>query len=167
MPSLHTQPHSLSYENTHRTYDSQGDDNSGIKCFNYKYCSAVLPPWWWECRENYLCTPCDMMHGPIEEKNDTECPICLNTTGCVVLRCQHPLCETCFKRCHFPKQPPQPPFPYPEIEEDYDNDMENPKWYRDYPLIKNWQKEMDNWFDTQEEKYESEKYLRCCPLCRK
>jgi hypothetical protein len=55
----------------------------------------------------------------------------------------------------------------PEIEEEYDDDCENTKWLRDYPLIKAWQQEIDKWFDDREERYDNEKYLRVCPLCRK
>lgn len=167
MPSVYQQPRDLKYENTHRAYDFQLDDNFGIKCINHKYCRAVLPDWWWDCMNSYICTNCDMLHGPMEEEEGIECPVCLNTSTCVILACKHPLCETCFKRCHFPKDPPQPNFPLPELEEEYDDEPENPKWLRDYPLIQDWQQEMNKWFDDKEERFDNEKYLRVCPLCRK
>ena len=168
MPGWHTEPRDMVYENTHRAYDYQFDDNFGIMCKNIKYCGGVLPPWWWECRNIYVCTNCDMLHGVIQEKED-ECPVCLETTTCVVLpSCKHPICETCFKRCHFPKDPPQPEFPYSdEIQEAYDDDDDNPKWHQDYPLIKKWRQELERWSDDKEERFERESYLRVCALCRK
>lgn len=167
MPSLHKQPRDVKYENTHRAYEKCGDDYFGIKCINHKYCHAVLPDWWWDCMNSYICTNCDMLHGPIKEEKGVDCPVCFNTATCVILSCKHPLCEVCFKRCHFPKDPPQPSFPYSEIEEEYYDDPTNVKWPREYPLIHNWQREMDKWVDDQEKQYENEKYLRVCPLCRK
>lgn len=167
MPALHPEPQDLVYENTHRTYDFQCDDNFGIQCKNVKFCRGVLPAWWWDCRNMYICTNCDMFHGIIQEKDNMECPICLSTTTCVVLRCGHPICTECFKRCHFPVKPPQPKFPYStEVEEEYDDDRNHPKWNKEYPLIQEWQQELDRWFDDQEEKFEREQYLRVCSLCR-
>ena len=107
-----------------------------------------------------------MLHGIIQERDDMDCPICLAATTCVVLRCGHPICIACFKRCHFPVKPPQPPFPYSiEVEEEYDDDRNHPKWNEKYPLIEGWS--LDQWFEEDEETTESEQYLRVCPLCRK
>ena len=42
-----------------KTYDALNEID-GIKCKNYKSCGEVLPMWWWECKNRYLCTHCDM-----------------------------------------------------------------------------------------------------------
>ena len=61
----------------------------------------------------------------------------------------------------------QAKFPRFDIEEEYDDDPKNPKWDTDYPLIKIYNEEHNKWEDKNSEKYDKEKYLRNCPLCRK
>jgi hypothetical protein len=60
-----------------------------------------------------------------------------------------------------------PIFPYPDIEDEYDDDPENVKWANDYPLIKIYYEELDKWENEKTEKYENEKNLRNCSICRK
>lgn len=74
----------------------------------------------------------------------------------------------CFKRCYFTdhRKYGEPQFPHPELEEEYDDDTDNPKWNIEYPLIKLWVEEWEAWNDACEEKYEKESYLRVCPLYR-
>lgn len=81
-------------------------------------------------------------------------------------RCEHSVCIECFKRCYYGSKENEPEFPYPEIEEEYDDDPENPKW-NNYPLIQIYNEEYDIWLDEKEEKYLNEENLRKCPLCRK
>ena len=170
----------LNYEENNIGYDSQYPEG-GIKCKNYEVCDAVLPDWWWDCKGCYLCTNCDMKFGTwttklgvgnngkgiLEFIDNYECSICIETKRCVSQpKCNHFVCIDCFKRCYYGDESGKPEFPYPEIEEEYDDDQENPKW-SEYPLITIYNEKWNAWDDNRMEKYEREKYLRCCPLCRK
>ena len=46
------------------------------------------------------------------------------------------ICIECFKRCYYGDFSNEPTFPYPEIEDEYYDDMNNIKWELNYPLIK-------------------------------
>ena len=173
------------YENNNIGYDWQytEEDGGGIKCKNYIICEAVLPKWWFDCKGCYLCNNCDMMFGTwssgeykqvgkgvLEMSNNLECPICLEIKECISQpRCNHSLCIICFKRCYYGDEniEGKPIFPYPDIEYEYDDDTENIKWVNDYPLIKIYNEEFNKWDDEKTEKYENEKNLRICSLCRK
>ena len=104
------------YENNNIAYDYQYTEEvgGGIKCKNYELCEVVLPKWWFECKNNYLCTNCHMLFGTwgesntgkgiLEIHNNLECPICLeNKRGISQPNCEHTLCIGCFKRCHYGK----------------------------------------------------------------
>ena len=177
-----TQTRDIEYENNNIGYDCYYPDG-GIKCKNYELCESVLPHWWWDCKESYLCTMCDMQFGAWSTKkefehsgkgvlefiNNYECAICMETKRCVSQpKCNHYICINCFKRCYYGDidESGTPEFPYPEIEEEYENDEDNPKW-SEYPLIAIYNEEWNAWDDNRVEKYEREQYLRCCPLCRK
>ena len=160
------------YENINVIYNPENCQDE-IKCKNYELCNTTLPKWWFECKECYLCTNCDMMFGTrgkgILEFNDIECSICFeNKRGVSQPNCDHYTCIDCFKRCYYlyNDDDGKPEFPYPEIEEEYYNDQENIKW-KEYPLIDVYNEECDIWDDAKCERYEREEYLRCCPLCRK
>ena len=173
------------YENSNIGYDDQytEEDGGGIKCKNHVVCEAVLPKWWFDCKASYLCTNCDMMFGTwesgeyehtgkgiLEMSNNLECPICLEIKECISQpRCNHSLCISCFKRCYYGDEniEGEPIFPYPDIENEYDDDTENIKWANDYPLIKIYYEEWDKWDNEKTEKYENEKNLRICSICRK
>ena len=158
-------------------------DGGGIKCKNYEICEEVLPRWWFECKENYLCTNCDMLFGTWTNKVDNvyrtgkgilniseneECVICLEVKRCTDQpNCEHKICIQCFKRCHYGDLENEPQFPYPEIEDEYYDDQDNPKWKTEYPLIESYNLEFNEWDDKREMKYEQEEYLRKCPICRK
>jgi len=173
----------LNYEENNIGFDEQytEEDGGGIKCKNYKLCKCVLPKWWFECKENYLCTNCHMMFGTwgsgenahigkgiLEISNNIECPICLEVKKCISQpRCDHSLCISCFKRCYYGDRDDEPKFPYPDIVDEYDDDPENIKWTNDYPLIEIYNEESKKWEDEKNEKYENELNLRTCPLCRK
>ena len=97
-----------------------------------------------------------------------ECPICLDTKRCVTQpRCDHLICIECLKRYYYGNDIDLTNFPYPEIEEEYDNDPDNIKWDNEYPLIKKWNDELNKLLDEDEIEYESTEYLRKCPLCRR
>jgi hypothetical protein len=76
------------------------------------------------------------------------------------------ICIECFKRCMYGDETGQPIFPYPHIENEYDENPENPKWKNDYPLIEIYQRDYNNWEDKKNEKYENETNIRLCPVCR-
>ena len=174
----------IEYENSNIGYDYQytKEEGGGIKCKNYIICASVLPKWWFECKGNYLCTNCHMMYGTwgsgdnrhegkgiLPVNDNLECPICLEIKQCISQpRCNHFVCINCFKRCHFGDSPDEPTFPYSDdIENEYYNDQENPKWDNDYPLIKIFNEACDKWENDSTKKHENEKYLQKCPLCRK
>lgn len=173
------------YENNNIAYDCQYTeaDGGGIKCKNYIVCECVLPKWWFDCKESYLCTNCDMMFGTwkgpdgkqhlgkgiLKLSNNLECPICLEVKECISQsKCNHSLCINCFKRCYYgyENNENEPEFPYPDIEDEYYDDTENIKW-ENYPLIELYNEEWNKWDDSRNEKYEQEEHLRKCPLCRK
>ena len=173
------------YENNNISYDWQYTeaDGGGIKCKNYIVCECILPKWWFDCKGSYLCTNCDIMFGTwkkvdgkqhlgkgiLELSNNLECPICLEVKECISQpRCDHSLCVSCFKRCYYgdENRENEPIFPYPDIEDEYYDDIENIKW-ENYPLIELYNEEWNKWDDSRNEKYEQEEYLRKCPVCRK
>jgi hypothetical protein len=169
----------LDYENNNIGYDFQysEEDGGGIKCKNYELCECVLPKWWFECKGNYLCTNCHMMFGTwgsgenshtgkgiLEISNNIYCPICLKTKrGILYPRCNHKACIECFKRCMYGDNSGEPVFPYPDIEYEYYEDIENIKWKNKYPLIETYNINHNEWEDKN---YENNKHLRLCPLCR-
>lgn len=146
-------------------------EGGGIKCKNYEICEEVLPRWWFDCKKNYLCTNCHMLFkGNLNISDNEECVICLEVKRCTDQpNCEHKICIQCFKRCYYGDEDleHQPQFPYPEIEDEYYDDQDNPKWKTEYPLIESYNLEFDEWDDKREMKYEKEENLRKCPICRR
>lgn len=159
-----------------------------LRCANHELChyddpmpGGYLPDLWHIWVEGKpLCINCHMMFGTwnqndgvkhtgkgvLDFKDNIECPVCLDTTRCVSQpRCEHWICLGCFRRCYYPVRIPHPEFPYPEIEDEYDEDPDNEKW-NEYPEIAKWNDEVNRLLDIEEEQYEIEEYLRACPLCR-
>jgi len=166
----------LIYEQNNVAYDDYHlpDYGGGIKCKNYEVCDHILGRWWFDSKGDYLCTSCDVTFGSkileISEQNDLECPVCLETAKCVMhLNCEHYVCIPCFQRCYYGDNSGEPTFPYPEIEQEYYEDIliENDKWIHDYPLISSYHDEWYEWNDRRNKKYLEERYLRNCPICRK
>ena len=153
-----------------------------LKCDNFEICEAILPDWWFECKGNYLCCNCHMMFGSWTKKsgkehpgkgtlqfyNNLECPICLENTRCVSLpRCNHSMCMKCFKRCYYGKE--YPLFPYPELEEEYYDDVENNN-YVNNSKWDDYRHNIDNYellYDKIEDENYNENTINKCPLCRK
>lgn len=177
-------PQDLEYEKNNVAYDEQYSEETGggIKCKNYELCNTVLPNWWYECKQHYICTNCDILFGTwghgenahygkgeLEFVDNFECPICLENKRCVSQpRCEHFVCIECFKRCYFLQDVNYPDFPYSsEIEDEYNENPDDPKWKIEYHLINKWSEECDEVEYSNMEKYSSEEYLRVCPLCRK
>lgn len=172
----------IEYEINNTAYDEYltKDDGGGIKCKNYQVCNTLLPLWWFNNNNNYLCTNCQIMFGDwgiisgkgiLKIIDNIDCPICLEyNKGISQPRCEHYICIECFKRCYFSEENNhdiEPIFPYSDIEDEYFNDNLNPKWEKDYPLITIYNEEYDKWEERCDQKYDSEEYLRSCPLCRK
>jgi len=158
-------------------------ESLGIKCRNHEVCHAVLPEWWYECKESYLCTNCHMSFGTwgethfgkgeLEFRDDIECVICMDTKrGVSQPRCNHFVCAECFRRCYYgPEGEPQPDFPYPETEEEYYDSLDESsrgveEWVTQYPLIAVWIRDMEEWEERRSDRCRRETNLACCPLCR-
>jgi len=154
----------INYETTQIAYDDQypKETGGGIQCKNYKVCGTVLPKWWWESKGCYLCIHCDMMFGKeLDFIENIECPICFDyTQGVSQLKCDHMICIECFKRCY---DETEPQFPYPELEEEYVSNPDDPKWQH-YPFIHLFYEEWNKWDQYRKEKREK---TLSCPLCRK
>ena len=154
------------------------EDGSEIMCNNYELCDTLLPEWWFECKGDYLCTNCHMMFGTwgdsftgkgtLQFLDQVDCPVCFEQKrGVSQPRCDHFICIDCFKRCYYGDEDGEPAFPYPEIEDEYYMDEDNPKWDNEYPLIRVYNDKWTSWENRKVEKYVNETNLRICPLCRK
>jgi hypothetical protein len=139
------------------------------KCPNFLVCENIVPEWLLLCKGGH-CLKCDMAFGKVLtfSTEDEECPVCLETKPTVkLLNCDHTMCFSCFKRCwDGPPEPPQPPFPYPEFEDEFEEDVMNHPLNFDPRVIK-WYRDMDAWEQRRSAAYEMERSNRQCPLCRK
>lgn len=158
---------------------NERDGGIDIQCRNFEICES------WFIIENLhtasgeLCFNCDVSFSDWENgkhgngilifKDDTECPICLETTRCVKFpKCNHYICITDFKRCFYGQQRiNEPQFPYPELEDDYYLKNQGHPYYENDPVIIKYHEEWNNWDNYYESKMENEQNLRKCPLCRK
>jgi hypothetical protein len=175
------------YEDNNIAYDCQYPKSmgGGIKCKNYILCDTVLPKDWVDMKGCYLCTGCDILFGTwgnpengwgnngkgvLDVIENLDCMICLETkTGISLPKCTHYICIDCFKRCYYGE--PYPPFPYPEIQLEYyddieQNDIPNPKWAKDYPLIAVYDEEWEICENKNSSRTLDDPLSRC-PLCRK
>jgi hypothetical protein len=146
-------------------------------CKNFELCECVL-----DTIDNKLCLGCQIVFGTspysgrcrgkgaLVFKDNVECPVCLEDgkRGVSQPRCEHFACVDCFKRCYYGDTEGEPPFPYPEIKDEYMNsdEDEDARWKIEYPLIITWSFAYTKWNDMQNKKFEREKHLRVCPLCR-
>jgi hypothetical protein len=140
--------------------------NGRIKCKNYELClnTVFAAPF----KNNYLCDECHSAYEKqLEIKDNIECPICLEIKkGVSQPLCSHFTCVDCFKLCYYSHEIIEPKFPYPDLEDEYDDDMNNPKWINDYPLIRPYWIELRKYNSKIKEKNKKE-FLKICPLCRK
>jgi len=140
--------------------------NGRIKCKNHELChyTVFAAPF----KNNYLCDDCNTEYEKqLEIKDNIECLICLEIKrGVLQPRCSHFTCVDCFKLCYYSYEIVEPKFPYPELEDEYDDDMSNPKWITEYPLIKPYWEELRKYNSKIKEK-EKKEFLKICPLCRK
>jgi hypothetical protein len=111
----------------------------------------------------------------LEIKNNTDCPICLEENQeCVkFLNCSHFICIKCYKIQVYPEKferIDEPVFPYDsDIEDEYYEDQENPKWKLEYPLIDEYNEEWNKWDDKwtkKENEICGQQYSKKCPICR-
>ena len=140
--------------------------NGRIKCKNYELCHYMVfaAPF----KNNYLCDDCDTAYEkPLEIKDNIECPICLEIKrGVSQPRCSHFTCVDCFKLCYYSHEIIKPKFPYPDLEDEYEDDIHNQKWVSDeYPLIIPYWAELKKYYSKIKEKGKN-KFLKICPLCR-
>lgn len=169
----------LEYEKNNRgwCYTNQIE---GFKCKNFEICDSILPDWWWSCKTSYICSGCDAAYGTwtsqntiktgkgfLNFKDNIDCPICLETKrGVDQPNCNHYLCIQCFRNMYNKEYIESPIFPYPEIEEEYYDNPDDPKWENEYPLLKVYEEENDEYDEKINEICENEN-LDKCPLCRK
>ena len=146
-----------------------------VKCKNYIICGTEFPEMYIGCWGGKgCCLNCDIMFGSwgkgkgiLKTNNNIECPICLEDEiiGIEQPNCDHCICISCFKKSYYcDNNDDDPPFPYPEIEDEWDDDQSNPKWEKEYPLIEKWNDEINKLIDEREEKRE---LLSKCCICRK
>ena len=137
-----------------------------IKCPNFEICEHFC--------DNDLCYTCDMMFGKwnggkgeLVFKQD-DCCICLENKRCVSYpKCNHFVCIDDFKRMFYGEERQnEPPFPYPELEDDYYGKNQFHPSYENDPVIIKYNEDHNKWDDAYDEKYENEKFLRNCPICR-
>ena len=143
-----------------------------IKCPNFEICGQFFDNY--HNINNNLCFNCDVAYGiwdggkgKLIFKQD-DCCICLENKRCVSMpKCNHFVCIDDFKRMFYgEKRQNEPQFPYPELEDDYDGRNYNNNKYDDDPVIIKYNEDYNKWDDTYDIKYENEKNLRNCPLCR-
>jgi len=170
-------PKDIEYENANLIYDSLNCEE-GIKCKNYIVCDGIKAKWWFNKKGQYICLGCDMDFGTwgdqvgkgvLETMENIECPICFEIkNGISQPRCDHFVCVDCFRRCYYGEERKnEPEFPYSEdIEEKYYEDPDNFN-IEDFPLINLYNELHNKWDDEYEQKYDNERSLRCCPICRK
>jgi hypothetical protein len=161
-----------------------------IKCKNYVLCEATFPDWWYGTKRMYLCTNCDMMFGTwssgdtvmtgsgiLKTTENVFCPSCFETKlGISYPNCSHTACIDCMKRFFYGERANEPAFPYPEVEEEYDEmgfDLTPEeelrwelRWETDYPLIKPYLEEWNIWDNERMAKIDREDNLRRCHTCR-
>lgn len=150
-----------------------------IKCANFEVCDAWMGVECLSLKSGVLCTNCDILFsdwkngnygkGVLNFKNNIECPICIETKKCVkYLNCDHYICVDDFKRCFYGDKDlkNEPPFPYPELEDDYYKKNQDHPYYENDPVIIKYHEKWNEWCVSVDQKHDSETYLRQCCICR-
>jgi hypothetical protein len=119
---------------------------------------------------NGVCIHCTMhFGGRLTRTPRVECPVCYETAPGVTLdKCAHVLCGPCFRTVMAPWLPhptPQPPFPIPEWESEWEDTPDDEKWL-DIPAVQFWLDEVDDWDAYPDTLLRSAPYLGRCPVCR-
>ena len=139
-----------------------------VECPNLKVCGTILPKYITFCHKG-TCMSCRIMfNGKLTFHDSVECPVCLeDKPGVKQPNCDHLACIDCFKRCQYGEKIPQPPFPYSEeIEDEYEENHDDPRWIND-PLIKKYNEDFAEYEAMLEINYAKEESLRVCGICRK
>lgn len=139
-----------------------------LKCPNFLVCGSVGPKWFLDIHRG-TCWTCRSKNFRNLEFSEDECPTCLDTKMCVkLLNCSHKQCVDCFRRCQWGRgqQYFGVMFPYPDLEDEYEDDPDNERWKNDEKVQK-WWRDCELAEVRRQMEYETEKNLRCCPLCRK
>ena len=148
-----------------------------VECPNFLVCDTILPKCIRSCHRG-TCMSCAYMFGKSSEFNgkltfydSVDCPICLeDKPGVKQINCDHKVCIDCFKLCMYgtrSRSIPQTVYPYPaNIEDEYENNHEDPKWKND-PLIIKYNQDFRNYEMILDLNHEKESSLRVCSLCRK
>jgi len=147
------------------------------KCLNYELCKSTICP---GTKSGDFCINCDILFGDwknggkygdaqLKFIDNNECPICLETKrGVSYPRCNHYICLDDMKRIFYGEDTEEPPFPYPELEDDFDmSSGKNKEKYDCDTVIQKWLNECSEIADFSNNKYENEEYLRKCPICRR
>jgi hypothetical protein len=137
---------------------------------NAPVCGTIQHPEWVIDFKNGVCISCHRMFGKKIEFSEDECPSCLEEKIlCVTLpKCTHKQCIECFKRCrygHGKILPLQPEFPFPDLEDEYEENPDLLKFRMNIEIVK-YKRELNKWFDLIDADWEREENLRKCPLCR-
>lgn len=141
-----------------------------VPCPNSLLCGAIGP----QCMYIYgRCTNCDIAFGypNLTFVDSAECPVCLETKQAVRFpSCGHPVCVQCFRRMWYgPPRVGEPPFPYPELEDAYDDgddewlDQQSDEIRKG---IEDWNNAWNAWDDAWDDARRAEPFLRKCPVCR-
>ena len=147
-------------------------------CLNYELCKGTT------ChgtKSGDFCINCDILFGDwknggkygdaqLKFIDNNECPICLETKrGVSYPRCNHYICLEDMKRIFFLGHgATEPPFPYPELEDDfYMSSGKNKEKYDCDTVIQKWLNECGKISKFIHTRYENEEYLRKCPICRR
>ena len=153
------------------------------ECPNFWICENKAPQFLFEFNQG-VCNDCITRLGrcpenpkrsnpiieQVEEIDDQECPVCLQTVLVQVKnpRCSHLLCKSCFKAIYWYDDTliqEFPSFPYSEQKED--DYYIDPNLFVNDPLIIEWKKQTGSWNEKRMQYIlENKKYLKHCPICR-
>jgi hypothetical protein len=119
--------------------------------------------------------------GKLTFEDNIECPVCYEiATGVSYPRCDHMICVSCFKRFFYQEgntkletlmaEHADPPFPYPDQEDEYfEASGDHP--LKSDPKVVEWGRQCEKMEDRRSDIYvtflDQEKNLRVCALCRK
>jgi hypothetical protein len=141
-----------------------------VPCPNVILCGNLNPQCQLNCHGG-RCVNCDILFGDnLTFVDAVDCPVCFETKqGMEYPVCKHHICVDCFRRLSYgPPKPADPPFPFPELEDAYDDD---PYWIDTQPdevrvVVKAWNVVCNDLDNAHQAACASEKHLHRCPICR-
>ena len=134
--------------------------------FNQGVCNSCIAHFG-SCVENP--TPSNPILQRVVDDDVPECPVCFTcdpTEGGVRgPRCSHYLCLTCVRLIYTDHEGTFPPFPLPEVEDEY---FADPTLFIHSDPIREWRKTIGSWnFKRMHYLARNRPYLKHCPLCRR